>query len=100
MNLLPKKNKKNKTIEEIDDSTWSVTEDVESNTSKVYSYTGDTVTYTVNDNEPKVNQYAEDALLAFIEAAKNDKDYATRFLGFIEKLKEVVEGDALQKLEE
>ena len=98
MNLLPKKN--NKKIEEIDESTWSVTEDVESNTSTVYSYTGDTVTYTVHDNEPKVNQYAEDVLSAFIEAAKNDKDYATRFLEFIEYLKKAVEGDALEKLEE
>ena len=88
MNLLPKKN--NKKIEKIDERTWSVTEDVESNTSTVYSYTGDTVTYTVHDNEPKANQYAEDALSAFIEAAKNDKDYATRFLEFIELLKQAV----------
>ena len=78
--------KKQKTIEKIDERTWSVTEDVESNKSTIYSHTDNIVTYMVYDTEPKVNQYAEDVLSALEDAVKNDKDFATRFLEFINSL--------------
>ena len=78
--------KKQKTIENIDERTWSVSEDIESNNSTVYSHTDNIVTYMVYDTEPKVNQYAEDVLSALEDAVKNDKDFATRFLEFINSL--------------
>ena len=78
--------KKQKTIEKIDERTWSVSEDIESNNSMVYSHTDNIVTYMVYNTEPKVNQYAEDVLSALEDAVKNDKDFATRFLEFINSL--------------
>ena len=70
--------KKQKTIENIDERTWSVSEDIESNKSTIYSYTDNIVTYMVYDTEPKVNQYAEDVLSALEDAVKNDKDFKNR----------------------
>ena len=85
-----------KKIRQKDLTTWEVTEAIVSNESIVYSYNGDDITYTVYDIEPKVNQYAEDVLSALVDAAKNDKDFATRFLEFINYVQKV-DGDVIER---
>ena len=49
-----------KRIRQIEDDAWEVAEDIVLKESTVYSYTGDTVTYTVYDNDPNVDKYAHE----------------------------------------